>query len=67
MFLYLPLASLTRVLPQELGLIDYFICLCGHFGGVSEIQTSLDVSDLFKGQEEMTSCSVLSTATCFRC
>ena len=46
---HLPLASITRVLPQETGRIEYYICLCCHFGGVSEIQTSLDVSDLFKG------------------
>ena len=69
---HLPLASLTRVLPQEPGRItrvlpqepgriEYYICLCGHFGGVSEIQTSLDVSDLFKGHDE------ISTVTCFRC
>ena len=44
-----PLASLTRVLPQEPGRVEYynqFFCLCGHLGGVSEIQTSLDVLDL---------------------
>ena len=52
---HLPLACLTRVLAQEPGRIEYDICLCGHFGGVSEIQTSLDVSDLFKGHEELTS------------
>ena len=27
------------------------ICLSGHFGGVSEIQNSLDVSDLYKGHK----------------
>ena len=48
---YLPLASLTRVLPQEPDRIEYYnqlFCLCGHLGGggVSEIQTSLEVSDL---------------------
>ena len=48
---HLPLTSLTRVrvLPQEPGRIEYYnqlFCLCGHLGGVSEIQTSLDVSDL---------------------
>ena len=57
MAMYLPLASLTRVLPQEPGRIEYYIYLCGHFGAVSELQTSLDVSDLFKGHEELTSCS----------
>ena len=34
---HLPLASLTRVLPQGPGRIEYYICLCGHFGVVSEI------------------------------
>ena len=46
---HLPLAGLTRVLLQEPGRIEYYnrlFCLCGHLGGVSEIQTSLDVSDL---------------------
>ena len=28
--------------------IEYYICLCGHLGGVSEVQTSSDVSDLFE-------------------
>ena len=45
---HLPVASLTRVLPQEPGRSEYYdqlFCLCGHLGGVSEIQTSLDVSD----------------------
>ena len=56
---HLPLASLTWVLQQEPGRIEYYICLCGHLGDVSELQTSLDVSDLFKGHEEMTSCSAL--------
>ena len=35
--------------PQEPGRIEYYnqlFCLRGHLGGVSEIQTSLDVSDL---------------------
>ena len=54
---HLPLASLMQVLPQEPGRIDYYICLCGHFVGVSEIQTPLEVSDLFKAHEELTSCS----------
>ena len=36
-----------------------YICLCGHLGCVSEIQTSLDVSDLIKCHEELTSCSSL--------
>ena len=53
------LGSLTRVLLQEPGPIEYYICLCGNFGGVSEIQTSLDVSDLFKGHQELTCCSSL--------
>ena len=46
---HLPLASLTRVLQQEPGRIEYYnqlFSLPGHLGGVSEIQTSLDVSDL---------------------
>ena len=49
--------------------IEYYICLCGHLGGVSEVQTSLDVSDLFEGHKELTlnwprlSCTV----TCFCC
>ena len=48
-FCHPPLASLTCVLPQEPGRIEYYnICLCRHFGSVSEFQTSLDVSDLFK-------------------
>ena len=37
------------VLPQEPGCIEYYnqlFCLCGHLGGVSEIQTSLDISVL---------------------
>ena len=36
-------------LPHEPGRIEYYnklFCLCGHLGGVSEIQISLDVSDL---------------------
>ena len=36
-------------LSQEPGRIEYYnqlFCLCGHLVGVSEIQTSLDVSDL---------------------
>ena len=37
------------------------------FWGLSEIQTLLDVSDVFKGHEDLTSCSALSTVTCFRC
>ena len=44
-----PLSKLMRVLPQEPGRIEHYnhlFRLCGHFGGVSEIQTSLDVSDL---------------------
>ena len=45
---HLLLASLTRVLPQEPGRTEYSICLCGHLGGVSEIQNSLNVSDLFR-------------------
>ena len=59
--------SLTGVLPQEPDRIKYYICLCVHLGGVCEIQTSLDVSDLFKGHEELTSCSALSIVTCFCC
>ena len=43
------------VLPKEPGRIQFYVCLCGRFGGVSEIQTSLDVSDCFKGLEELTS------------
>ena len=55
---HFPLASLTRVLPQEPGRIEYYIqlfCLCGHLGGgggVSEIYTSLDVSDLKIGHKK---------------
>ena len=48
------------VLPQEPGRIEYNICLCGYFWSVSEIQNSLDASDLFKGHEELSSCSALS-------
>ena len=47
--MHLPLASLTLVPPQEPGHIDYYnqlFCLCGHLGGLSEIQASFDVSDL---------------------
>ena len=36
-------------IPQEPGHIEYYnqlFCLRGHLGSVSEIQTSLDVSDL---------------------
>ena len=36
-------------IQQEPGRIEYYnqlFCLCGHLGGVSAIQTSLDVSDL---------------------
>ena len=58
-------ASLTRVLPQEPGRIEYYICLCGPLGGVSEIETSLDVSHLFKGHEELTPCSALSHSYLF--
>ena len=47
------------MLPLEPGRIEYYICLCGHLYGVSELQSSLDVSDLFKGHEELTSCSAL--------
>ena len=36
---HLPLVSLTPVLPREPGRIESYICLCGHFGGVYEIQT----------------------------
>ena len=49
---HLPSASLK--LPQEPGRTDYYnqlFCLCGHHGGVSEIQTLLDVSDLKIGQK----------------
>ena len=38
-----------RVLPQEPGRIEYYnllFCLCGHNRGVSDILTSLDLSDL---------------------
>ena len=46
-------ASLTRVLPQEPGRMQYYNQLfCGHLGGVSEIQTSLDVSVLKKGHKK---------------
>ena len=51
---HLPLASLTQVLPHERGRIEYYnqlFCLCGHLGGVSEIQTSLDVLDLKIGHK----------------
>ena len=53
-FTHLPLASLTWVLPQKPGCIEYYnqlLSLCGHLGGVSEIQTSLDVSDLKIGHK----------------
>ena len=46
---HLPLASIMRVLPQEPGRIEYYnqlFCLCGHLGGVSELQTAFDVSYL---------------------
>ena len=36
-------------IPQEPGRIEYYnqlFCVRGNIGGVSEIQTSLDVSDL---------------------
>ena len=51
---HLPLASLMRVLTHEPGRIEYYnqlFCLCGHLGGVSEIQTSLDISDLKMGHK----------------
>ena len=61
---FLPsLASLTR----EPGRIEYSICLCGHLGGVSEIQKSLDVSDLFKGHEDSISQAQLLTVSVARC
>ena len=44
-----PTFDQPRVLPQEPGCIEYYnqlFCPCGHLGGVSETQTSLDVSDL---------------------
>ena len=53
-------------LPQEPGRIEYYICLCGHLGDVSEIQASLDISDLLNCHKELTSSSALSTVTCFR-
>ena len=31
----------------------YYICLCGHFRSVSEIQTSLNVSYLLKGHKKL--------------
>ena len=46
---HLPLASLTRVLTAgawPYRTIFSYICLSGHLGGVSEIQTLLDVSGL---------------------
>ena len=45
----LSLAVSRECIPQEPGRIEYYnqlFCLRGHLGGVSEIQTSLDVSDL---------------------
>ena len=53
------------MLLQEPGRIEYYICLCGHLGGVSEIQNLLNVSDLFKGHEELTSCSALRRSYLF--
>ena len=38
-------SAYRRSLAVSSTIISY-ICLCGHFGGVSELQTSLDVSDL---------------------
>ena len=38
-------SAYRRSLAVSSTIISY-ICLCGHLGGVSEIQTSLDVSDL---------------------
>ena len=44
---HLPLAGLTRVLPPgRIECYNQLFCLCGQLGGLSEIQTSLDVSDL---------------------
>ena len=34
---HISLASLSRVLPQEPGRIEYPFCLRGHLGGVFEI------------------------------
>ena len=44
-----PWPGSRECIPQEPGRIEYYnqlFCLRGHHGGVSEIQTSLDVSDL---------------------
>ena len=51
------------------GRIEYYICLCGHFEGVPEIQTSLDVSALFILRVTKNGPLVVfsSTVTCLRC
>ena len=46
---FFPWPVSRECIPQEPGRIEYYnqlFCLRGHLGGVSEIQTSLDVSDL---------------------
>ena len=63
MFIF-PWPVSRECIPQEPGRIEYYnqlFCLRGHLESVSEIQTSLDVSDLYviKGREELTSCSSL--------
>ena len=60
-----PWPGSRECIPQEPGRIEYYnqlFRLRGHLGGVSEIQTSLDVTDfkyVIKGREELTSCSSL--------
>ena len=47
--LIFPWPSSRECIPQQPGPNEYYnqlFCLLGHLGGVSEIQTSLDVSDL---------------------
>ena len=56
---------MRRELQQEPGRIEYSFCLCGYLVGLSVIQTSLDLSDLFKGHEEFTSCSALKHSYLF--
>ena len=55
---------MLRTVPQEPGRIEYYnqlFCLCGHIGGVSEIQTSLDVLDLKIGHKRSRGIDLLLT------
>ena len=52
---------------MRMGRIEYYIMYMWAFWGCVWDSTSLDVSDLFKGHEQLTSCWALNTVTCFHC